>query len=61
MEFEIIDIENESILQEENILISKNESRKVFQSNSLNDDLFNNHDEIDSYLNSANFNNQTFL
>ena len=60
IEFETIDIENESIMQEENILISKNDSRKVVQNNSLNDYLFNNSDEIYSNLNSTNFNNQTY-
>ena len=61
MEFEVVDIDNESSLHEENILISNNKSRGLSNNNSLNDYLFNNNDEINSNLNSAYFSNETFL
>ena len=60
MEFEIIDIENESILQEDNVLISKNNSKRL-QNNSINNHLFNSYDEINSNLNSAEYSNESFL
>ena len=40
-EFEIIDFENESILQEDNVFISKNNLTKGLQNNSINNHLFN--------------------
>ena len=61
MEFEIVDIENESILQEDNVFISKNNSTKGLQNNSINNHLFNSYDEINSNLNSTEHNNEAFL